>query len=207
MFFTGGGNWLAENGSYIDFSVHSIDDDIEGLFHIGNASVVANDTNIAKDLTLGVWGTPTEWWPGLIVKVSQSDIDTLNDTAYAAAERVAGNYLNGTMVANYESVTDTSGIEHQCVVFDYVQDPSGFGEPQRTHLAYSLNTGILIEANTSYSFGVPYELAFRFSGVQNLTTDLTAPDGGFITYLGIAGGIIVAFVVILTVIFRRMSRL
>jgi hypothetical protein len=198
LFYTGGGNWLVSDESHITFGVYSIHDDVEGVLNIGNVSVLANDTNVAKDLTLGVWGTPTEWWPGFIVEVEQSDIDILNETAYAAAARVTGNYLNGTMVSSYETVTDASDNEHQCIVFDYIQDSSGFGEPQRTHLAYSLDTGILIEANTSYSFGVPYELGFRFDGIVTPTiVDLYPVWGGYITLLGISAGMIAAVLLLL----------
>ncbi|MHA2198475.1 MAG: hypothetical protein ACXABN_01270 [Candidatus Thorarchaeota archaeon] len=204
MFYTGGGNWLAENESTIFFGVTSVGEDVIGSLTIGNVTVLANDTNVAKDLTLGVWGTPTEWWPGLIIEVGQSEIENLNETAYASAERAVGNYLNGTMVSSYDTITDASDQQHQCIIFDYEQDPTGFGEPQISHLAYSIDTGILIEANTSYSFGVPYELAFRFAGVATPTiVDLTADWGGFIAYLGIAGGIFAAVVVL---VFWKLSK-
>ncbi|MHA2235772.1 MAG: hypothetical protein ACXABH_10610 [Candidatus Thorarchaeota archaeon] len=204
MFYTGGGNWLAQNETTISFGLDSFADDVLGYLMIGNVSVLANDTDIAKDLTLGVWGTPTEWWPGLIVKVGQDDIDSLNETAYASAERVSGNYLNGSMVSSLESINDVNDLQHQCIVFDYEQDPTGFGEPQRTHLAYSLDTGVLIEANTSYSFGTPYELAFRFAGIATITVvDLIADPGPIITVMGILGGILIAVVVLA---FWRLSR-
>ena len=198
MFYTGGGNWLAQNETTISFGIDSVADDVLGQLTIGNVSVLTNDTDVAKDLTLGVWGTPTAWWPGLIVKVGQADIDSLNETAYASAERVSGNYLNGTMVSSLESVSDASEIEHQCIVFDYEQDPSGFGEPQRTHLAYSIDTGVLIEANTSYSFGTPYELIFRFAGFVTITVvDLIAEPGILITTMGIIGGVLIAVVALI----------
>jgi len=159
MFYTGGGDWLAENGSSMTFSVINIGEDVEGHFVIGNVPVISNDTEIAKDLTLGVWGL-TEWWPGLIVDVGQTAIHSLNATAYASAERVSGNYLNGTMTSRYENITVANTLI-ECIVFDFVQDYSGFGEPQETQLAYSMGSGVLVSANTSYSFGVPYNLQIR----------------------------------------------
>ncbi|MHA2352089.1 MAG: hypothetical protein ACXABX_03100 [Candidatus Thorarchaeota archaeon] len=204
MFYTGGGNWIAQDETVIGFGISSFDADVLGHLTIGNVTVLANDTEIAKDLTLGVWGTPTEWWPGLFVEVGLSDIEILNSTAYASAERVAGNYLNGTMMSSYETINSTDNEPHQCIVFDYEQDPTGFGEPQRTHLAYSLETGVLIEANTSYSFGTPYELVFRFSGfaepsVVDFTIDLTA----FVVFTGIIGGGLLAVMVIAFVLLGR----
>jgi hypothetical protein len=157
MFFTEGGVWLAENGSSMTFTIQNIGNDIAGELAIGNVTVVANDTEIARDLTLGVWGTHTEWWPGLVIETGQSNIEVLNATAYSSAERVAGNYLNGTMTSHYDNIS-VGNVLIECIVFDFEQDPTGFGESQLTHLAYSLGSGVLVEARTSYSFGVPYNL-------------------------------------------------
>jgi len=196
MYYTGGGNWIAQNESTIIFAIDSFDEDVLGYLTIGNVSVLTNDTDIAKDLTLGVWGTPTQWWPGLIVNVGQSNIESLNASAYASAERVSGNYLNGTMITSYETI-NANNEQHECIVFDYDQDPTGFGEPQRTHLAYSLETGVLIEVNTSYSFGTPYELAFRYAGFAQITVvDLIADWGTIITLSGVMGGVVLAVIIL-----------
>lgn len=203
MYYTGGGNWIAQNDSTIVFEINSFDEDVLGHLHIGNVSVLTNDTDIAKDLTLGVWGTPTQWWPGLFVNVGQSDIESLNASAYASAERVSGNFLNGTMISSYETI-NVDNEQHECIVFDYDQDPTGFGEPQRTHLAYSLETGVLIEANTSYSFSTPYELAFRFSGFAPITVVDLMPDWGtIITLSGVAGGAVLAVIIL---VYVKLSR-
>ena len=194
MYWSDGGNWLAENDTHFTFGIQSLDDDIVGTLNLGNVSVLANDTEIAKDLTLGVWGTHTEWWPGLIVEVTSPAVLDLNETAYAAAERVAGNYLNGSMTSRFDNVTIGETV-HQCIVFDYEQDPPG---NQVTHLAYSLTTGILIEANTTFTFGTPYELAFTFMDFVE-PVDLTVDVGGFITFAGIAGGALVAIVIVVYV--------
>jgi hypothetical protein len=205
MYYTGGGNWIAQNDSMIVFGINAVNDDIDGDLTIGNVTVLANDTEIAKDLTLGVWGTPTQWWPGLFVKVGQSNIDSLNSTAYASAERVSGNYLNGTMISSHETI-NVDNEQHDCIVFYYDQDSTGFGDPQRTHLAYSLETGVLIEANTSYSFGTPYELVFKFAGfVDPTVVDLTPNPDGLIVALGILGGGVLAVIVIIYVFLSRRN--
>lgn len=205
MFYTEGGNWIAQADSLIGFGINDLDDDVRGLLAIGNVTVHTNDTDIAKDLTLGVWGTPTQWWPGLFVKVGQSDIESLNSTAYGSAERVSGNYLNGTMISSYETI-NANNEQHQCIVFDYEQDPSGFGDPQRTHLAYSLDTGVLIEANTSYSFGTPYELVFRFAGfVDPTVVDLIADPTTIIAISGLMGGATLAVIVVVYIKLRRSN--
>ncbi len=199
LYYTNGGNWLAENGSLMRFSIQSVSDDVVGQLTIGNVSVVANDTEIAKDLTLGVWGTPTEWWPGLIVGVGESNIESLNATAFASAERVSGNFLNGTMTSHYENIS-VGNVQLECIVFDYEQDPSGFGDPQRTHLAYCLATGVLVEASTSYSFGVPYNLEISLEGSG---TPLVEPQQGL--YLLIIGGAVLGAVFISYVILSRRN--
>lgn len=163
LYWTGGGICNVTNDSWMFFTVIDIDDDVTGELILGNTTVSTNDTMIARDLVFGVWGL-TEWWPGLIVNTGEDSISQLNETAYAAAERVAGNYLNGTMVSYFDNVI-AFGVEYECIIFEYTQDPPSFGEPQETYLAYSLETGILIRGNTSYSFGTPYTLEVEYSGL------------------------------------------
>ncbi len=199
MFYTGGGGWIAENESSMTLTIENVGEDVGGLFEIGNVTVVANDTEIAKDLTLGVWGTPTEWWPGLIVDVGQFSIESLNATAFASAERVAGNYLNGTMTSHYDNFS-VGNVLMECIVFDYEQDPSGFGEPQLTHLVYSIGSGLLVEASTSYSFGIPYNLEISL-------VDSSLPPVNPISelYPVILAGALIAVVVMVYVIVSRRS--
>lgn len=198
MFYTGGGDWVAENGSSMVFSILNVGEDVGGRLEFGNVTVLANDTEIAKDLTLGVWGTPTEWWPGLIVDVGQFSIESLNATAYSSAERVSGNYLNGTMTSHYENIS-VGNVLMECIVFDYEQDPSGFGEPQVTQLAYSIGSGLLVEGSTSYSFGVPYNLEI------SLATSLPPVNPISELYPVILAGAILAVVVIAYVIMSRRN--
>jgi len=152
-FYMTEGGWIAENNSIMTFLVNSIDEDIEGVLTIGNASVITSDTDLSIDLTLGVWGI-TAWLPGLFVEVGQSNIDILNETAYASAERVQYNFMNGTMTSHYTNIIIDSFIL-ECIVFDYEQDPTVIGAPQITHLAYDLDTGVLVEASTGYWWGEP----------------------------------------------------
>lgn len=153
-FWTGGGYWIADTFSNMTFSVGNIEEDVAGSLTLGNMSVLTNDTMIARDLTLGVWGA-VEFSPGLFIKTGSSDIESLNGTAFAAADRIKGNYLNGTMISYYDNYT-VGDIKYECIFFEYEQDSAIFGIPQNTHLVYSLSMGILIYANTSYSFGEPF---------------------------------------------------
>ncbi|TFG27982.1 hypothetical protein EU528_11935 [Candidatus Thorarchaeota archaeon] len=163
MYFTGAGSCLIENGSTMSFSVGEINDDVRGLLSIGNVSFLTNDTDVARDLVLGV-GIFSPFEPGLFVKVGASNIETLNDSAFAASERISGNFMNGTMKSHWDYVT-IGGSEYVAIIFNYEQDPPFAGDPQRTQLAYDLSTGVLLYANTSYWFGEgfePYWLEIEF---------------------------------------------
>lgn len=197
MWYTEGGYCAALNDSTMEFYASNVDDEVSGTLSIGNVSVATNDTMIALDLTLGVWPS---WLPGLIIEVGQNNIDTLNETAYAAAERIAGNWMNGTMVSKYENITIGSRTE-ECIVFDYTQDPPG---TQVTHLAYSLSSGVLVEANTTVTFTSTYLLVVSLSSIINPTiVDLTPPPFPGIILAGIIGGGLIA-VIVLT--FIQLSR-
>ncbi|MFW9850157.1 MAG: hypothetical protein ACFFF4_13555 [Candidatus Thorarchaeota archaeon] len=163
LFWSGSGKWLAESGSKMQFTISSVDDDIEGTLTLGNHTWMGNDTDIANDLVLGVFGL-TPFLPGLFIETSNDSLEDLTTQAMASAFRTFGNYLNGTMESGIEDVTVSSG-SYRCIAFDYTQDESGWGEPQRTTLAYDLSSGILVFANTTYSFGVPYSLVLEYSGI------------------------------------------
>ncbi len=163
MYFTGGGLCMIENGSTISFAVSEIEDDVGGLLSIGNVSVITNDTEVSRDLVLGI-GIFSTFEPGLFVQVGSGDIALLNESAFSAAERVSGNYMNGTISSMYDNVT-IGDNEYETIIFDYVQDAPIAGNPQRTQLIYDVNTGVLLYANTSYWLGegfAPYWLEFEF---------------------------------------------
>jgi hypothetical protein len=159
LFWMGSGYWIAENNSMMSFTITSLNGDVSGVLSLGNLTSTTNNTDIAKDLTLGVWGA-TPFLPGLVVKVGNSELSLLNYTAYRSAERTVGNYLNGTMKSSYAQV-GAAGATYDCITFTYVQDNTSFGEPQRTYLAYDVTTGVLVKANTSYSFRVRYAFAME----------------------------------------------
>jgi hypothetical protein len=172
FFWTGEGYWVAESGSQMVFEVSEVyDDDVEGSLILGNASLSANNSEIAMDLAIGVWGL-TQWMPGLVVKIGNENFNTLNSTAFAAAERVSGNFLNGTMNSSYEVLTIGDGT-YDCIVFDYVQDTPLFGDAQLTRLAYDIGTGVLVFCNTSYSFGTPYSFVLEIASLPSAPLDMT----------------------------------
>ena len=166
MYFTGASYCLIEVDSTLSFTVGDINGDVEGLLNIGNVSVLTNDTDVARDLVLGV-GIYSAFEPGLFVETGVSSFDDLNSSAYTSAERVSGNWMNGTMTSSYGNVT-IGDIEFEAITFDYEQDTPFAGDPQRTRVIYDINTGILLYANTSYWFGEgsePYWLEIEFLGI------------------------------------------
>ena len=194
LFWSGTGAWIAEKDSQMTFDVTRADDDIEGELTLGNVTWTSNDTEIAMDLIIGVWGL-TPWFPGFIVEIGDTSMEELNQTAYASAERVTGNYLNGTMESSYEEVV-AHGTSYDCIIFEYEQDPTGFGDPQLTTLAYDTATGVLVKANTSFSFGNPYSLILELEGIYIPTVDPS------FLWIGVA----IAGVVIVTVAILRFRR-
>ena len=88
MYFTVAGNCLIENGSTLSFSVGNVNEDVEGLLRIGNVSIITNDTDVSRDLVLGV-GIFSAFEPGLFVNAGPTNIDALNDSAFAAAARIS----------------------------------------------------------------------------------------------------------------------
>jgi hypothetical protein len=188
--WTGEGAWLAESASIMSFMITTLDEYITGDLTIGNFTIEANNTDVAGELILGIWGS---FSPGLVVAIGQDNLDDLNDTAYTSAERVQGNYMNGTMESSYEPVV-VGGISYDCIVFDYEQDPSGYGEPQRTYLAYDTLTGVLVRANTSVTIVNEYILVLEIHSILPPGPDM----------LLIVGGLsIVAIVVIVIVVVKR----
>jgi hypothetical protein len=201
MIFTGGGfaNFSTSDGLY--FAVRNATGDVQGRLFMGNYSATAYDTEIAMDLVLGVWGK-VQWWPGLVIEVDQESLEELNLTAYAAAERVSGNYLNGTMTSYYDTLNIT-GLDVDCLVFEYQQDPGTMEEPQHTYLAYSLETGILMRANTSYFYGgevfKPYALVLEYSGYMFWRTY------NVLEYVAISG-VMLGLVIVVVFIQRRIKK-
>ncbi|NHI88486.1 MAG: hypothetical protein EAX87_03125 [Candidatus Thorarchaeota archaeon] len=198
LWYTGGGYCAIENGSTMSFDVSEVNQEVFGILNIGNVTVPANDTAVALDLTLGIWPS---WLTGLFVEVGQQNIHNLNESAYAAAERVSGNWMNGTITSRYENISVGEGLQ-ECIVFDYQQDPPG---TQITHLAYSLAFGVLVEANTSVTFGSTYKLVLSLRGDQGYPTvvDFSANLGRLIVFGGVVGGGLLAVIVI---VYVQLSR-
>ncbi len=188
MWYTGGGYCVVEDESEMTFEISAVDEEVFGSLSLGNVTVATNDTAVALDLTLGIWPA---WLPGLFVEVGQENIDSLNASAFAAAERVSGNWMNGTVTSQYANY-DVGQTTQECISLYYYQDPPG---TQITHLAYSLETGILVRAETQVIFGSVYRLAVSLE-------EISRPDF-MIIVIGIAG---LGALVVLVIVYVQGSR-
>jgi len=164
------GDWFVEVGDKISFQVMEVgasNNYLEGILSMGdfNFTMTANNSLIAYNLVLAISNFVSPWEPGLVIPTGTTNIEAENVSAYAAGARVLGNYLNGTVESKYETLT-VGGVARDCISWDYVQDPSGFGEPQRTYLAYDLVSGALVRANTSLNFGTPYNLVLELDSIE-----------------------------------------
>ena len=53
--WTGEGSWFIEEAGTISFTITDIHSDVEGTLQIGNFTIEANNTDIARELVIGVW--------------------------------------------------------------------------------------------------------------------------------------------------------
>ena len=161
------GNWIADDGTKMTFEVTKIGESNEyltGNLVLGNLSITTNNTDISNNLILGLSGL-TGWYPGLIIPIGDANIQAQNQTAYAAAERVGGNWLNGTVESWYETLS-INEIDYNCIVWNFIQDPPSYGEPQLTYLSYDLETGVLVRCNSTFTFNYPYSLVLELDNIQ-----------------------------------------
>ncbi len=192
------GKWIAEDGTKMTYEITEVGGSnryLTGNLVLGNLSISTNNTEIANNLILGLSGL-VSWSPGVAIPVSGDSIQKENTTAYAAVERASGNWLNGTLQSRYENIT-VNGIEYECIVWDFIQDPVLYGKPQITTLAYDLATGVLVRGNSTYTFDVPYILVLELDFIS-----IPQPvDVGTISL--IIGGLGVGVILVLVLLKRK----
>lgn len=150
--FGSGALWKAQAGQPLTFEIQEIaDNELSGLFTIGNLTLLANDTRIAGELVFSVW----PWFPGL---VSHLDWTTVDQDATNAA---SGYFLNGSLDITTTSTTKT-----------YVYHQGPFGN-QNTTLVYDLFSGVLLSAFTEVFLLSDYHLGIEFITQTQNPTNLT----------------------------------
>ena len=190
------GNWIADDSTNITYEITEIgesDEYLTGDLVLGNLSLTTNDTEIANNLILGISGL-APWTPGLVISVGDENIQNENETAYAAAERIEGNWGNGTVESWYETLA-INGVNYDCIIWNFTQDQPSYGDPQLTYLAYDLVTGVLVKCNSTYRFNVPYVFVMEINNIAFPNLSILP-----LVILGVAG---VSIVVIVAVIILK----
>lgn len=174
--FGSGTFWQAEAGQTISFEIQEIvNDELHGLFTIGNLTIPANDSRIAAEIVFSIW----PWFPGLVSHLDWSSVDQ------SAIEVAASFYMNGSLEIETKSTTKT---------YEYHQGPWG---NQNTTLTYDLGTGILLSAYTEFFFLNDYHLGIDFLLITQNPTNLA-------TLLFVAILVVVLIIVIASLAITRV---
>jgi hypothetical protein len=177
--FGSGQFWHARVDQALTFDIQEIvNDEVSGIFTIGNLTIPANDSRIAAEIVFSIW----PWFPGL---VSHLDWNTVDQQATDAA---ATFFMNGSLDIQTTSTTKS---------YIYHQGPWG---NQNTTLVYALGTGILLSAYTEFFFLNDYHLGIEFIVLtQNPTILATMLFVGFF----VIAIIIVAFAFVVARLQRK----
>jgi hypothetical protein len=150
--FGSGKFWQTQDGQTLTFEIQEIvNDELFGLFTIGNLTLPVNDSQIAAELVFSIW----PWFPGL---VSHLDWNTVDQDATDAATTF---FMNGSL-----DITTTLTTKS----YVYHQGPWG---NQNTTLVYELGSGILLSAYTEFFFLNDYHLGIEFITLTQTPTSLT----------------------------------
>ena len=150
--FGSGQFWYARMGQALTFDIQEMgNNEISGIFTIGNLTIPANDSRIAAEIVFSIW----PWFPGLVSHLDWSDVD---QQATGAATSF---YMNGSLDIQTTSTTKS---------YVYHQGPWG---NQNTTLVYDLGTGILLSAHTEFFFLNDYHLGIEFITKTQNPTPLT----------------------------------
>jgi hypothetical protein len=150
--FGSGAFWKTRAGQPLTFEIQEItNDELYGLFTIGNLTMLANDTRIAGELTFSIW----PWFPGLVSHLDWTNVDQ------DATDAASGYFLNGSLDITTTPTTKT-----------YVYHQGPFGN-QNTTLVYDISSGILLSAYTEVFFLNDYHLGIEFITQTQNPTNLT----------------------------------
>jgi len=153
--------WQVQVGQALTFEIRQhTNDELHGLFTIGNLTLLANDSRVAAELVLSIW----PWFPGLISHLDWNAVDQ------AATDAAMSFYMNGSL--EIRSTTRTRS-------YIYHQGPWG---NQNTTLVYDVNSGILLAGYTEFFFLNDYHLGIQFAKLTQKPTSLTA-----LLFIGILG--------------------
>jgi hypothetical protein len=160
--------WQAQAHQQVIFEVQELrDDELHGVFTIGNLTLPTNDSRIAGELMFSIW----PWFTGL---VSHLDWETVDQAAIDSAT----GWMEGDMEIRTSATTKT-----------YIYHQGSFGN-QNTTLVYDINTGVLRAAYSEFFFAEDYHLGLQLVEAALYLTPIT-----FVVLVGI--GFIVLLVIII----------
>jgi hypothetical protein len=166
--FGSGTFWQTQANQALTFVIQEVaDDELHGLFTIGNLTLPTNDSRIAAELVFSIW----PWFPGLVSHLNWIAVDQ------AAYEAATSFYMNGSLDIRSTPTTRT---------YIYYQGPWG---NQNTTAIYDVHSGILLEGYTEFFFLKDYHLGLEFVAITSKLTTLTTFL--FVGILGIAVIIII----------------
>jgi hypothetical protein len=167
-----GDYWETKEGDQVVFEIQKIqDDELQGLFTIGNLTLFTNDSRLAAELTFSIW----PWFPGLVSNLDWSTVD-----------HNATNSATGWMEGNLE-IRKTDGTK----TYIYNQGPYG---NQNTTLVYDLHSGLLLEGYTEFFFINDYHLGLELVRAAKYPTSLTIVIGGTAVLIAVTVMIIISFI-------------
>ena len=178
--FGSGDYWHARAGQEVTFEIHDIaNNELHGLFTIGNLTLPANDSRIAAEIVFSIW----PWFPGL---VSHLDWTTVDQEAIDAA---ASFFMNGSLEIVTTSTTKS---------YVYHQGPWG---NQNTTLVYDLTTGILLEGYTEFFFLNDYHL-----GIEFLILTQSPPELATLYFTAVLAFVLIIIAFSFAIVNRRSKR-
>lgn len=147
--FGSGTFWSVSENQHLIFNIQKIaDNEVHGIFTIGNLTLPANDSRIAGELVFSIW----PWFPGLVSHLDWMMVD--QDAINAAT-----GFMEGELEILTSATTKT-----------YTYHQGAWGN-QNTSLTYELRSGILLEGYTEFFFLNDYHLGIEFAGTTwNLTS-------------------------------------
>lgn len=161
--------WQAQASQLVVFEVHEIrDDEVHGIFTIGNLTLPTNDSRIAGELMFSIW----PWFTGL---VSHLDWETVDQTAIDSAT----GWMEGDIEIRTSTTTKT-----------YIYHQGSLGN-QNTTLVYDINTGILQAAYSEFLIAEDYHLGLQLVQGALFLTPIT-----IIVLIGIIVVVLIVIVII-----------
>ena len=136
-------------GGYVKYTTLNIDEEIIGIFSMGNFTITDTNANVSFVLALSIGTWPSMWHPGLISSINWT-LENTNAITYA-------NIQNGTLTITNDS---------QKIRYEFHEKA---GIKQNTTLIYNMDTGILLECYSDTGF---VHVGLSYSHMETVTVPI-----------------------------------